>query len=289
MTQRMWKKVSITVSPELADPLADYLAVLTGRGVCYLEDGGTVTVDAYLDPENSEDHQLHIRSWIDDMADAGEIPPGTDMVVEEVPEEDWMSVFRSQHKTVRISDRLVVRPTWCGSEGEGEIVLDPGLAFGTGSHWTTKMCLELLDEAVSSEPPVRMFDLGTGSGILAIAGAFLGIGEVLASDIDPVAVTVTEENAAANGVSGQVFAIEGGVEAAEGVYGIVAANLSASLLKRLAGPVARALDDRGHLIISGFMNTEKEAVLAAYSAFGLEPEKVLEEDVWCAALLSRAD
>lgn len=289
MSQKIWKKVSITVSPELADPLADYLTVLTERGVCYLEEGGAVTVDAYLEPEKGEDHLLHVHSWINDLAEAGQIPPDTVVTIAEVPEEDWMSVFRAQHKTVHISDRLVVRPSWCEPLGKGEIVLDPGLAFGTGSHWTTRMCLVLLDNVLSKEVHSRMFDLGTGSGILAIAGAFLGIGEVLASDIDPVAVEVTIHNATTNGVADKVHVVEGGVEAAEGTYGVVAANLSASLLKRLSVEITETLDKNGVLIISGFMSAEREDVLKAFANCGMEKIKVLEEDVWVAALLRRAN
>jgi ribosomal protein L11 methyltransferase len=289
--QKIWKKVSITVTTELTDPLADYLTVLTGRGVCYREEGGAVTVDAYLDPENGEDQLMHILSWVDDLMGAGETPPGyagtIAVTIEEVPEEDWMSVFRSQHKTVYISDRLVVRPSWCEPLGKGEIVLDPGLAFGTGSHWTTRMCLVLLDKAVGEKPPGRMFDLGTGSGILAIAGAFLGIGEVLASDIDPVAVEITVENAVVNGVADKVHVVEGGVKAAEGAYGIVTANLSASLLKRLSVEIAATLEKDGALIISGFMSAERNEILKAFANCGLEPEEVMEEDVWAAALLRR--
>jgi ribosomal protein L11 methyltransferase len=288
MSPKIWKKVSITIPNRLTDPLADYLTVLTGRGVCYQEDGGVVTVEAYLDPVDGEDHLLHVRSWVDDLAAAGEIPPDTELTIAEVPEEDWMSVFRTQHKTVRISERLVVRPSWCQPSGDSEIVLDPGLAFGTGSHWTTKMCLVLLDRVLADKMTSRMFDLGTGSGILAIAGAFLGVAEVLASDIDPVAVEVTARNAANNGVADKVIAVEGGVEVADGTYGIVAANLSASLLKRLGMEIASTLDEEGVLIISGFMTSERDDVLNSFEKSGLVNEEVLEEDVWCAALLRRA-
>jgi ribosomal protein L11 methyltransferase len=307
MSRRTWKKITMRVSPDLADSLADYITVLTGRGVCYREEGNEVAVDAYLDPENSEDHIGRFQSWIDDLTAAGELPPDMEMKVAEVPEEDWMSVFRAQHKTVRISDRLLVRPTWCEPEGGAEVVLDPGLAFGTGDHWTTKMCLVLLDEVVNEKVQERMlvdsqngsqrpskqlfeslsmFDLGTGSGILAIAGAFLGVEEVLASDIDPVAVEVAVANAADNGVSDRVRVVEGGVEAAEGVYGIVTANLSASLLKRLCAAINQTLAPSGKLIISGFMTGEQEEILDHFAKCGLAPVKVLTEDVWVAALLA---
>jgi ribosomal protein L11 methyltransferase len=289
MSRRIWKKITMRVSPNLADSLADYITVLTGRGVCFREEGDEVTVDAYLDPENSEDHIGRLQLWIDDLTAAGELSPDTVMKVTEVPEEDWMSMFRAQHKTVRISDRLLVRPTWCEPEDGAEVVLDPGLAFGTGDHWTTRMCLVLLDDVVDEKVPERMLDLGTGSGILAIAGAFLGVGEVLASDIDPVAVEVAAANADDNGVSDRVRVVEGGVEAAEGVYGIVTANLSASLLKRLCAAISQTLAPSGKLIISGFMTGEQEEILGHFAKCGLKVVQVLTGDVWGAALLRRAN
>jgi ribosomal protein L11 methyltransferase len=204
---------------------------------------------------------------------------------QEVPEENWMEVFRSQHTTVRISDRLVIRPTWCDPTSDHEIVLDPGLAFGTGSHVTTRMCLVLLDQCVGDQAPGRMFDLGTGSGILAIAGAYLGIRDILAVDIDTMAVDVAYRNVQSNSVNDHVKVVEGGIETAEGLYDIITANLSASLLKRLASNMAQHLNTGGNLIISGILEDEKTAVLEAFTRCGLRTERVMKEKVWIAALL----
>lgn len=285
MNSRIWTHVSIKVPPAMEDAVADFLTTLTGRGVCLRDQDNLGVIDSYLEPEQAEDHLLRIERHLEDLVLMGQLPEGTRYELEDLPEEDWMEIFRSQHTTVHISDRLVIRPTWCDPASEHDIALDPGMAFGTGSHGTTRMCLALLDESVGIRPPERMFDLGTGSGILAIAGAWLGIGDVLAADIDPVAVQVAARNAHDNNAGDRVRVLEGGVETAEGLYGVVTANLSASLLKKLSTAIARHLSPGGHLIISGILEEEKEEVLNAFISCGLTVNKVLNEKVWMAALL----
>jgi ribosomal protein L11 methyltransferase len=218
----------------------------------------------------------------------GILAEGYHFEMEEVLERDWMEIFRSQHKTVRISDRLMVRPTWCDPTGDHEVVLDPGLAFGTGSHPTTRMSLVLLDKVAGSQPPARMFDLGTGSGILAIAGAFLGIEDILAVDIDATAVDVAIRNVKNNGVSDGVRIAEGSIDKAEGLYEIITANLSASVLKKLATAIAEHLAPDGSLIISGLLEDEEAQVTEAFTNCGLSVERVMNEKLWVAALLQRS-
>ena len=285
MTDTIWTQVTITVPPAMEDSLADFLTTLTGRGVCLREEGGFSIIDSFLAPGDAEDHLLWIEKHLSDLAQMGLLPEGSRQEVKDLPEEDWMAVFRSQHTTVRISDRLVIRPTWCDSTGDHEVVLDPGLAFGTGSHVTTRMCLELLDQCIGDHAPGRMFDLGTGSGILAIAGAYLGIGDILAVDIDTAAVEVASRNVQSNSVDDRIRVVEGGIETAEGLYDIITANLSASLLKRLASNMAQHLNTGGNLIISGILEDEKTAVLEAFTRCGLRTERIMNEKIWVAALL----
>ena len=287
MEQRIWKQVTLRVVPDMEDPITDFLTTLTGRGVAIREEQGQSTIDAFLEPGDSEDHLLHIENHLDALVQMGLLPEGSRYEISELPEEDWMAIFRSQHSTVRISNRLVVRPTWCTPTGDQEIVLDPGLAFGTGSHPTTRMCLVLLDETIGDQPPERMFDLGTGSGILAIAAAFLGIKDILATDIDAMAAEVALGNIQDNGVNDCVRVTEGGIEAAQGLYDIITANISAPLLRRLAPQIAEHVKPNGYLIISGILEDEETQVLETFTRCGLKTERVMREKVWVAALLSR--
>ena len=285
MTDTIWTKVTLMVPPALEDPLSDFLTTLTGKGVCINQADGGSTIEAYLSPGKREDHLLRIGNLLESFIQMDALPHDFKYDQQGVPEEDWMAVFRSQHTTVRISDRLVIRPTWCDPTGDHEVVLDPGLAFGTGSHVTTRMCLELLDQCVDDQAPGRMFDLGTGSGILAIAGAYLGIRDILSVDIDTVAVDVAYRNAQSNNVDDVIEVMEGGIETAEGLYDIITANLSASLLKRLAPNMAQHLKTGGNLIISGILEDEKAEVLEAFTRCGLRTDRVMNEKVWVAALL----
>jgi ribosomal protein L11 methyltransferase len=285
MDQRIWKQVTIRVAADMEDPVSDFVTTLTQRGVCIREEPEVSVIDAYLEPGDSEDQILRIEKHLEDLRQMGLLPEFSRPTVNELPEEDWMAVFRSQHTTVRISDRLVIRPTWCDPIAESEIVLDPGLAFGTGSHPTTRMCLVLLDEIIGEEAPGRLFDLGTGSGILAMAGAFLGIEDVLAADIDATAVKVASDNVLSNAVGHRVEVVEGGAETAQGLYDIITANLSASLLKRLAPDMTRHLAPGGSLIISGILEDEEPQVTEAFTRCGLKVKRVMKEKVWVATLL----
>jgi len=285
MNPRIWTKVTVRVPPEREDPVSDFLTTLTGRGVCIRAESGLSVIDAFLEPGDSENNLLQIEKQLNDLMLMELLPEGTRHELEELPEEDWMAVFRAQHTIVRISDRLVIRPTWCDPTGDQEVVLDPGLAFGTGSHATTRMCLELLDEGIGDQAPERMFDLGTGSGILAIAGAYLGVRNILAVDIDEMSTTVASSNVQNNHAEDRVRVAEGGIETAEGLYDIVTANLSASLLKRLALGMADHLEPGGLLIISGFLEDESAEVMEAFTRRGLKVERIMNDKVWVAALL----
>jgi len=270
----------------MEEVLSDYFITLTGRGVCLRDDDeGSVFIDAFLDGV-SEGQMEAVRTYLAGLIAQRNLPPETTPEITDVPEENWMSVFRSQHQPVRVSERLVVRPAWCDPVSGKDLVVDPGMAFGTGSHETTRMCLELLDQVFGGRVFDRMFDLGTGSGILAIAGARLGAGEVLAVDTDPIAVDVARENIRTNGFNGVVRVKEGSIERADGHYDLITANLSGSLLVRLAGEIAKLLTPGGFLIASGIMTEERPSVLAAFSRAALTSVRVVEEKSWVAGLLS---
>jgi len=273
------------VPVHMEEVLSDYFITLSGHGVCLRDDEGSVFIDAFL--EGASEGQVEaVRTYLEGLIAQGYLSPETAPEITDVPEEDWMSVFRSQHQPVRVSDRLVVRPAWCGPVSLKDLVVDPGMAFGTGSHETTRMCLELLDQVFRTRVYNRMFDLGTGSGILAIAGARLGAGEVLAVDIDPTAVDAARENIRINAVQGVVRVGEGSIEMACGRYDLVTANLSASLLVSLAGRIRKILAPGGHLIASGIMGEEKPEVLAAFDRAALAAVKLVEEKNWVAGILS---
>jgi len=204
-----------------------------------------------------------------------------------VQDEDWTELWKVHFKPRRIGKRLVIRPTWeefaAGPE-DVVIVLDPGQAFGTGDHPTTRLCLELL-EAEDLEG-VHVADIGCGSGILAIAALRLGAASVVASDLDPLAVAVTRENMVRNGVEFPVEVAEGFSILSEPADLIVSNIISATLI-RLAPDAAKWVRSGGKWVVSGIYSTNWPDVRAAAERQGFQLVNECREDDWVAATFRR--
>lgn len=198
--------------------------------------------------------------------------------------EEWKRFFTVQH----VGRRIVIRPSWETYEPEADEVvidLDPGTAFGTGQHQTTRLCLAALEQYV--RPGATVLDVGTGSGILAIAAALLGADQVRACDTDANAVVAAEANVARNGVAAVVECITGSLgsdwpwpDAAEASADLVVANISSLALVALMPQIAAALPPGGCFIGSGFIDSGRPAVEAATRAGGLVTAEVLTDGEW---------
>jgi ribosomal protein L11 methyltransferase len=181
--------------------------------------------------------------------------------IAEVPPQDWVRLTQSQFEPVEITPELWVVPTWHEAPAQASKVirLDPGLAFGTGTHPTTRMCLRWI--AHNLAPATRVLDYGCGSGILAIGAAMCGAGSVDAVDIDTDAVTAAQANAAAN----HVLVNTGLPDMAQGVYGLVVANILAAPLKVLAPLLCGHVKQGGHLLLAGILSRQVEEIQLAYA------------------------
>jgi len=217
--------------------------------------------------------------------------PGLETVVPElvpVRQEDWAEGWKQHFSAVRIGRRLVVKPSWeTFASGPADVVvnLDPGMAFGTGTHGTTRLCLEALAALFDgAQPPRRVLDVGTGSGILAIAAAALGAESVLACDIDAEACRIAGENALLNGVAERIEITADPLSELPGRYDLVLANILAEENIRLADELVGRVAAGGALILSGIL-LEKEAMVAeAFAAFPLQGPEITRREEWSCLL-----
>ena len=206
-----------------------------------------------------------------------------------VDEEDWAESWKKDFTPIRLGEHMVVKPSWCDYEaqaGDHIIELDPGMAFGTGTHETTGMCVRLVEEHV--RPGEKVIDLGTGTGILAIAAAHMGARDVLAIDLDAVAVRVAKENVENNGFAGVIRVQQGDLldhvdEAAD----VVVANIIADVIIALCGPVKRHILPGGIFICSGIAREKKGEVVAALEAVGYQNLEILDDGEWTAIAANR--
>lgn len=200
-------------------------------------------------------------------------------------DEEWKDKWKEYFKPSRMTDHIVIKPTWEeyeAKEGDMVIEIDPGMAFGTGTHATTRMCVKHLENYIES-PEDRVLDLGCGSGILSIAAALLGSEHVYGVDIDPNAVAASAENVEKNGLSHIVSIAYGDVTEGLGQKAdIIAANLMADLIIALTPDIAKHLEGKKIFISSGILEEKLEAVSEAIRDNGFEILDVLHEEEWCA-------
>lgn len=215
------------------------------------------------------------------------------IVVRLTDDEDWENNWKIYYKPLEIGERLLVRPSWEQAEDTNRTVLslDPGMAFGTGSHHTTRMCLEFLEKTVKAGDD--MIDLGCGSGILSIGALLLGAKEALAVDIDPIAEKIAYENAAMNDITPDNYTVLIGdvlsdtalqEKLCEKKYDVVAANIVASVIIELTKLVPRMIKPDGHYIMSGIIGERLDEVLAALDENGFEVLEVRAGDDWRAVM-----
>lgn len=270
----------------------DPLDIITNRGTWEISDlvpgdPAWVTVKGWLaEAGDVEQARFRLEHGLEEVRQEG-LGEINAPVYAWVQEEDWANAWKAYFKPTRVGELLVVIPSWEEYElkpGELPLYLDPGMAFGTGTHPTTALCLRLLEKAV--KPGARVLDVGTGSGILAVAAARLGASPIVAIDIDPVAVKVAGENTAKNHVAVDVrLATVDQVETDE--CDVVIANIIASVIIDILPEVAARLKKGGRFLASGIIAEKKQTVLDAITETWLLPLEVREEAGWVAILATK--
>lgn len=206
--------------------------------------------------------------------------------------EDWRDVWKKHFDVVRVSSRLVVKPSWRDfqpAKDDVVVEIDPGMSFGTGGHPTTRFCLRMIDETAALNGAGAFLDVGCGSGILTIAAAKLGFAPLTAIDNDPAAVNVAAENLSANGISPEIPRVtpEGPIALLKENqrYDLIAANILAPVLMELGDSLVGLLARNGRLILSGILVEEYDAVAKAFERRGCRSEKECEDGDWKSGLL----
>jgi len=312
-----WLEVSLTVTGELAEAVADVLArfapngVVTEQGVGFLDEEdegiptGPIAVRAYIPADK---HLEETRQRLEEsLFYLGMIQPLPAPVYTPIADQNWMEAWKSRYKPIPIGQRLMIVPAWMDAPDPSRIPIriDPGMAFGTGTHPTTQLCLELIEEAMldlqesgtkslPSDGDFRSIDVGCGSGILSIAALKIGAETALGVDIDAEALKSSRENAEANGVADRLSLGLGSVEEVRaGKFPfaqapLVLANILAPVLVRLFDVgLADLIAPKGVMILSGILDHQAQAVREAGEKHGL---KLLEQKQiadWVALLMSR--
>lgn len=279
MAQR-WAEMAVEVSGDLQEVVG---AILTDVAGCQGYAATFNAVTGYLPVDDRLENTLLTLKAA--LADAPGVP--SSVTIRFVAEEDWATAWKQYFKPQRIGERIVVKPTWEEFAPEaGDLVLqiDPGMAFGTGLHATTRLCLRALEKQVTSGMEVA--DVGTGSGILAVGAALLGAAHVEAVDNDPLAVRVAQENVAVNHLEARVHCAESEVPP-PGQFEIVVANILADVILGMAPNLVTALKPGGLLIASGIIEKRADDVRSGLQAAGLTIEETSTEGEWVAITARR--
>ncbi len=277
-----WLAIRVVAPPPAWDAVA---AVLIDSGCAGVElRDQPYSVVAYL-PQSEQERIPTIEAQLQRLPEY-DLPPVHKFEVQSVNEQNWHTAWRRYFRSRRFGERIRVQPSWSRHQPTHDeilIQLDPGLAFGTGGHATTALCLELLEQYL--QPGVRVADVGTGTGILAIAAAKLGAREVIAVDNDELAVKIAQGNIERNGVAERVRAQVGdGFHALEGTFDLIVCNIISEFLIASAPQVPPWLDTGGVYLISGTSGRNwRRGVRRAIESAGLTLEEVRKRRTWVAA------
>jgi ribosomal protein L11 methyltransferase len=274
----------VAAPPEELEVMAAELFELGAAGVEMQEPGMMLMPGTPALPEGMGRAIAHFEDRADavEAAEALRAEPPV-----EVPAQDWSTAWRAHHKTMRAGPRSWVHPPWEKPPGGVAVAIDPGMAFGTGSHPTTALCLERTDELLAERPGASVLDVGTGSGVIAILARKLGASRVTGTENDPVALEAARRGEALNQVRGVEWLLAEDPAEAPGEYDVVIANILLNTLEELAPRIAAKVAPRGRLVLSGLLSAQGDAAQAAYVAQGLRPVARKELNGWLRVELER--
>lgn len=289
-----WVEIAIRATPASVDAASTVL-IEEGCGGTVVGPDPPAMVTGYLPVDDRlEDRLQSIRSRIAAFADCGLALESEDLTVKWIADEEWATAWKKHFKPVRIG-RIVVKPTWepppstsSGCSSDVIVEIDPGMAFGTGYHPTTRLCLLIAQEIIRGGEIV--LDVGTGSGILAIAAAKLGAQSVVGLDIDSVAVEVAEANVRQAGLSDRITIMQAdSPQSFNGQADVVFANIVATVLIDMADALADKVRAGGIVVASGIVTGRANDVMRAFESVGLNIVQERTDGEWVALVCERAE
>ncbi len=295
-----WAQMTVTTSHEASEAVANYLFQLNALGVEFKDDAAATTrLIAYYPLDDRVGAKVQkLRDFLAQLPTWGIEPHPAQVTLKQVASEAWEEAWKAAFPPQRVGKRLLIAPTWediAPAETDILIRLDPGMAFGTGYHPTTRLSLELLEGAVKgcavANRAYSVADIGTGSGILTIAAVKLGAKHVDAIELDAAAIPVAESNFRNNGVHSQVQLLQGdGLKGQRGTYHLIVGNILTKVILPIIPDCVPRLHPEGHVIFSGILETELaqvKSVLEAHRFECLQVAREPEDDITWVAVLAR--
>jgi ribosomal protein L11 methyltransferase len=277
--KEQWVEISIEIDQHLQDALANFLMELGSSGVVVDEEisdplYGKVKpgskdrrlVCSYLKKDDHYHHKIHsLDRYLKSLTELHSLKFPPQMTLTVTHEDDWNKKWQKYFTTARVGKHIIVKPSWelfLPEEGDVIIEMDPGMAFGTGTHATTRMCLEAIENLIhnNSKSFHSMLDVGIGSGILSIAAAKLGAEKIVGIDIDPIALRYAKQNIEKNHVADKIEVQEVLLNRLEGKFDLVVANILSDVILKLRKDLYKHLEENGILILSGIMDENESKI-----------------------------
>jgi ribosomal protein L11 methyltransferase len=302
-----WLEIILTTPPELTDALSNFLTELGTEGTIQEEPAlnsfddiplplSKVELKAYLPWTPEVDKQISaLKNYIGSLSEIFPYLEKPTFVTNIIVDPDWGERWKKYFKPLRISKNIVIKPTWERYAPLGRdivIDIDPGMAFGTGQHSSTRMCITALEDIVTHNKRTqdwKALDVGTGTGILAISCAKLGIGKVVAVDIDPKATEIAAKNIAINMVDDEIEIINSDISNLKDRFDLLVANLTANALIKLQPTLFRMMKPEAYLIISGITENDSSAIEKLFYTKDIILDKMLTEKEWVCYVLKKGE
>lgn len=287
--RRNWLQINITCEPDSSEFLIHELTTLTGSGVQTETVADKELIICYL--EKDDDYPSR-RQALDKLIAAFSAKTNLSVELSTLVEENWAENWKSNYKPARLSKHITVKPTWEEyAAGDNEVVIDidPGMAFGTGLHFSTRLGLRHIDTLFHQpNPPATVLDIGTGTGILALACAKLGASALTAIDNDPDAVVTALDNIMQNNEQDKIACSVTDLKDIQETYDLVIANITADVLTLLKDDILPRIATSGHLVLSGILTgSQSQAIINAYEEGGLTLIDENQDDEWTGLLFSK--